>query len=208
MRCSQKPLILRPATNHLLNAYALAAGVSLLFPPQASQAEIVYTPVHATVGRNGSYGIDLNHDGRVDFTIVERSELFTFSSLQLLSVQPATGNEIECPVCIFTQPVASALRAGSRIGGGDGRRYFANSARSMAGKLATQGGEVLYDGLWNNVRDRYLGLKFHLDDGAHFGWARLNVQFSPKQNTWRADYGICVRSHTRHAHQSRTDQRR
>jgi hypothetical protein len=173
-----------------LNSYALAAGaagVSLLALTAPADAEIVYTPAHITVGRGGSGAIDLNNDGHVDFTIVERSEVFTFSSVQILSVQPAKGNEVECPICSFTQPVAAALHAGSRIGGGGGRIYFASSAFSMANRLATQKGEILYGGSWNKVSDRYLGLKFHLNDGAHFGWARLNVEFHGGDHpTWRA----------------------
>jgi hypothetical protein len=39
---------------------------------------------------------------------------------------------------------------------------------------------------WDNVRDRYLGLVFEIQGKNHFGWARLSVQFSSRQNTWRA----------------------
>jgi hypothetical protein len=72
---SRKLSNLHPTTNHRLVAYSLAASaaeVSLLALAQPCGAQIVYTPTHATIGRRGSYGLDLNNDGRIDFTIFER----------------------------------------------------------------------------------------------------------------------------------------
>ena len=44
------------------------------------------------------------------------------------------------------------------------------------------GGSGTCAGLWNNVKNRYLGLKFTINGTTHFGWARLNV-------TWTTMFG-------------------
>ena len=45
----------------------------------------------------------------------------------------------------------------------------------MAFALVTEGGSTFVDGSWVNVKQRYLGLKFHIGKKVHYGWARLNV---------------------------------
>jgi nicotinic acid phosphoribosyltransferase len=45
---------------HRLNLYALAAGaagVSMIALATPSEAEVIYTPAHATLGCKGTYGI-------------------------------------------------------------------------------------------------------------------------------------------------------
>jgi len=63
-----------------LTAYALAAGtagVSVLALSVPAHAEIVYTSVHQSIGRNGTLLLDINHDGIIDFTL---REAFVFSN--------------------------------------------------------------------------------------------------------------------------------
>jgi hypothetical protein len=190
---SRKPSNLHPTTNDRLGAYALAAGaagVSLLALARPSEAQIVYTPAHVTIGRRGSYGLDLNNDGKIDFTIFERVGDRGFGTYQELNIIAAQGNKIECsggggPSCAFTVTYAAAVVAGARIG--EGSRYFHPYGAPMAGRFTSRG-NVFYSGQWNNERDRYLGLRFHLSDGPHFGWARLSVEFvkGGQQPTWRA----------------------
>ena len=33
----------------------------------------------------------------------------------------------------------------------------------------------LFFGAWQNVTNRYLGIKFHISGHTHYGWARLSV---------------------------------
>jgi len=189
---SRQPSKLTPALNRHLSTYALAAsaaGVSLLALAQPSEAEIVYTPAHATIGRDGSYKLDLTNSGKVDFTIAEltggRGGVETFESLLVI---PAKGNAVKCVACVFTSIYsASALYAGGQIGGGRNISFF-NYAEVMAARFDSRG-DVFSFGAWRNVRGRYLGLKFHLSDGAHFGWARLSVDLvggSQHPPAWRA----------------------
>lgn len=63
---------LSESVHQQLNMYALAAGaagVGLLASAQPSAAKIVYTHVHKVIGPNSQLGLDLNHDGIVDFSI-------------------------------------------------------------------------------------------------------------------------------------------
>lgn len=126
MSRSRKLSNLHATTSHRLTAYALsasAAGVSLLALTEPCEAQIVYTPAHVTIGRRGSYGLDLNNDGKIDFTIFERVGDRGFGTYQELNIIAAQGNKIECsggggPSCAFTVTYAAALVVGARIGEG------------------------------------------------------------------------------------------
>jgi hypothetical protein len=174
---SRKKQNLSPPLHHRLNAYTLAAsaaGVSLLALAQPSEAEVVYTPAHVLITREAPYGLDLNHDGIVDFTISD----FADANFQSLGVNVPKGNGVKCSPgsCAFTFAYAGAMQAGSPIG--TAIPFYGSNRVPMA-----------MEGLalpWDNVRDRYLGLVFEIQGKNHFGWARLSVQFSSRQNTWRA----------------------
>jgi hypothetical protein len=87
-----------------------------------------------------------------------------------LSVLPAhQNNEVWGPA-----HHASALRAGVQIGR---KGQFSVSKKTMAVDYYADGtgGSGTCAGLWNNVKDRYLGFKFTIEGTTHFGWARLNV---------------------------------
>jgi len=169
------PSTLSPALSHRLNLYALtasAAGVSLLALVQPSEARVVYTDTHNVIRTNGIYGLDLNHDGIIDFLIQERGFLFSSSGYNGLRAKEAFGNAVE-----GSNGIAAALSQGARIGSG---QQFISSTNSF--------GEALFNvacsvdsgcstvGKWGNVRNRYLGLRFRIDGKTHYGWARLSVE--------------------------------
>ena len=59
-----------------------------------AQAEIVYTPVNIILPTNGSYPIDLNHDGVTDFTFqISHTKYLWVQTLRhnILKVQPNQG---------------------------------------------------------------------------------------------------------------------
>jgi hypothetical protein len=159
-----------------LNAYALAAsaaGVGMLALAQPAEAKIVYTPAHVAIGRDHKVVLDLNHDRKIDFTFQETllttTSVFEAHSL-ILSVLPARrANEIW-----GMKHHASALPAGIRVGA---KGRFSYAKKSMAVDIYQDGtgGSGTCGGMWNNVKNRYLGFKFTINGKTHFGWARLNV---------------------------------
>jgi len=170
-----------------LNAYALAAsaaGVSLIALVQAAEAKIVYTKTNKVLYKWHDFAsLDLNHDGVVDFNLLDRHWTSIASTFGRLTVDPAgrsstNANEIWGKPCRSGFPVvASALPPGIRVGP-KGRfshgfklmkyTYFLGGARNTTSRSC-------FDGLWNNVSNRYLGLKFIIKGKIHFGWARLSV---------------------------------
>jgi len=158
-----------------LNSYALAAGaggVGILAVTQPAVAKIVYTPTHKVIGLNNKVALDLNHDGKSDFNFQE--SFFTTTSVGenhsiKLSVLPAHKNEIW-----GMNHHASALAAGVQVGP-KGRFSYAKKTLAVDYYADGTGGSGTCAGLWNNVKNRYLGLKFSINGKTHFGWARLNV---------------------------------
>jgi len=158
-----------------LNSYALAAGaagVGILAVTQPAVAKIVYTPTHKVIGLNNKVALDLNHDGKSDFNFQE--SFFTTTSVGenhsiKLSVLPAHKNEIW-----GMNHHASALAAGVQVGP-KGRFSYAKKTLAVDYYADGTGGSGTCAGLWNNVKNRYLGLKFSINGKTHFGWARLTV---------------------------------
>jgi hypothetical protein len=182
---------LRQSVHHDLTAYALvagAAGVSVLALTPASEAKIVYTPANELIGRDGSYKLDLNHDGIIDFVIFEIPGHTQFRTSQLLSVRGRLGNEVNCDSSFCgSEPYAAALTRGNLIGSNVGRHGWINPTE-MAIEVSSKQGDY-YGFAWANVSDRYLGLQFQINGETHFGWARLSVRFhkgAPKDRTWEA----------------------
>jgi hypothetical protein len=163
-RPRKTPSGLAESVNQRLNMYALAAnaaGVSLLALSQPAEAKIVYTPIHHVIHANQSFNLDLNHDGKTDFTIVNGYGCTTDLCRLSLSITGKYGL-VEGNAGFLGTPFAYALDAGARIGPKSplfGRIMYNNS----------NGGQ------WANVTRRYLGLMFQVKGITHYGWARLNV---------------------------------
>jgi hypothetical protein len=176
------------AVHQQLNAYALAAsaaGVTLLALSQPSDAKIVYTPVHKIIGKNTSYQLDLNRDGITDFTIKNSHCSYNQSSRtscqvdswNLLSVAPAGNNAVEAT----GGPLRLALDLGRGARIPDHRNFIGRATMLSQCKgfcnASSTGTSRIY-GLWRNVANRYLGLKFKIKGKTHYGWARLSVKAS------------------------------
>jgi hypothetical protein len=166
--------IVSPSIQSRLNMYALAAsaaGVGLLAVAQPAQAEVVYTPVQQVIGYNGVYGLDLNHDGTVDFLIQQWNYGNWASNNQLLA-DPAVGNGVE-----GIRRAAAVLQSGQPIG--PSQNFIAgdqNGEVMLSVTHTTTGGPSHLHGSWANVSNLYLGLKFQISGQTHYGWARVSVQ--------------------------------
>ena len=172
-RPARVPSQLSESLHQRLNAYCLAAsaaGVGVLAMTQPAEGKIVYTATNVTiVGPNGSYNLDLNNDGQIDFTIrnTKRSSNTEWNSYALWD-EAVEGNGIECNQIRNSAGYALALARGSKIGAG--RKVCRTAAlESVFG--------TYQHGNWKNATNRYLGVKFNIKGQTHYGWARLSVRF-------------------------------
>ena len=165
------------SVHYLLNMYALAAGatgVGALALAQAAEAKIVYTPTHTAIHRGfpGILQLDLNHDGNSDLKFENWWNSSTDRGPEgFLSVFPSgtngirgysTGNNF-----VF---FASALRAGQTIG--PKQRFISPRQNDWMWRASIGWGQ------WDDVNNRYVGLRFTIKGKTHYGWARLNVHLN------------------------------
>jgi hypothetical protein len=155
---------------------AYATGVGLLALTPLSQAKIIYTPAHVVLGFNsnatrGRYSLDLNHDGEPDFSLQA-----DFSATGCWNVSFIVAGDLRKNRIVGKDRGAAALRNGVRIA----------QASKIYGLMAGSAGcsrtsTIKFFGPWANggkgVKNRYLGLKFHIHGKVHYGWARLTVAF-------------------------------
>ncbi len=157
---------LSESTYRRLNMYALAAsaaGVSLLALIQPSEAKIVYT--RANIGLGSGVQLDLNHDGKTDFYILDQTN---YGKNSFCNVEPGRHNQI-----MGTGNQAAALRAGVRVGS---KGQFAASHTVLARFWKKSDTGTSYStGQWRNVKNHYLGLRFVIQGKIHYGWARMTV---------------------------------
>ncbi|HEV3308326.1 MAG TPA: hypothetical protein VGZ91_17930 [Candidatus Sulfotelmatobacter sp.] len=168
---NRTPLQLNSKLNSNLITYATAAsatGVAFLALAPSASAEVVFTPANATIGPGGSYLLDLNHDGTVDFTLHRCRCLGGPSghSTQLQANIDGTGNGV----------LVEALSAGKLIGRGQRfttvNGYYGGPSLAQAFYYA---GLSRFSGAFANATNKFLGVEFKIDGQIHYGWARLTV---------------------------------
>jgi hypothetical protein len=183
-----------------LNMYALAAtatGVSALALAQSTEAKIIYTPAHVKLLAGEPFPIDLNHDGVVDFYLLNYY-VHDLSSHVLSACQfiysfshgpfcaPRTGaNAIRATK---SDRWAAALQSGATIEPAD--RFVNGRGVTLGGVSFLSFTHPVWRGPWMNggkgVKNRYLGLKFRFKEHIHFGWARISVTTDPHSPSFTA----------------------
>ena len=196
MKRSSRPRVPSPLPSSIqqhLTTYALAAGaagVGLLAMAQPSAAEIVYTPADVTIGRSGTYNLDVNQDGTTDFTFVETVSHPGSgpSSRQTLWLKSRPGNGADCAsqFCVSGAEDPAPLEFGTSIPAPS--HGWVGGYGQMALEERFSGKSYLF-GTWGYypIKDQYLGLRFEINGETHFGWARLSVEFRNgpfKERTW------------------------
>jgi len=149
----------------------LAFGLGL-----SAQAEIHYTQVSVSIPVGGSYNVDLNGDGVIDFTVQSKfiqaycqsGDEFIWS----LTVTPAGGNSVVTALDQAGSDYASALQYGVLVN--SGQSFYPGS--SLMGELFWGSCGIGTLGEWLNLPARYLGVQFRAADGTtHYAWAALST---------------------------------
>jgi len=154
-----------------------AAGVSMLASSQPAEAKIIYTHVHRVIGPNSQLGLDLNHDGSIDFSIHNAYQFHSksYHSAALWTTTPPAN----ALAGLYSFPFSAyALARGAKIGPPKNFKctFACLDGRPMLSLSVGRGGI----GQWEGATNQYLGMRF-IDraGGTHYGWARLTVRGNP-----------------------------
>jgi hypothetical protein len=177
-KITSKSSTLSDTLQRQLNSYALAAtaagvGVLALVPP--ADAKIIYTPAHKQITPKHTIPLDLNHDGKTDFSIHATFTCTSFCEYIVgsITVIPARDGDRAIGFAGRSHHYASALAAGARVGP-KGPFLTGGEVMAFGGYDAGTTSIGYCSGPWKNVQKRYLGLKFLAAGRTHYGWARLN----------------------------------
>jgi hypothetical protein len=156
---------------------AAAAGVGLLAITNSSDAEVVYTPAHIKipVSDTQTVPLDLNHDGKTDFSFANRSYIgrYGYGRFALTIIAGNSRNQIWGKGGSVSARFASALPAGRTIGAE--KSYFQGGKVAQMASVLGYSFQSRTQGQFPYARGRYLGMQFVIEGKIHFGWARLNV---------------------------------
>jgi hypothetical protein len=157
---------------------AVAAGVGLLAMAKSADAKVVYTPAHIKIPVSDTHTVplDLNHDGKVDFSFANLSYInqnYGFYQFNLQISPFGSANEVWGKGGSVSLRFPSAL-PGSRKVGADKSYFQGGKAAQIAYAVFSPGGSRTL-GQFPFARGRYLGLQFVIAGKIHYGWARLSV---------------------------------
>ena len=157
-------------------AAATAAGVGLLALAASAEAKIVYTRANEQIVPNHRFPLDLNHDKKIDFTLVDTQGSYFFTNWGFLTAYPnRSANAIWGYQANRGLRYASALPAGFKLGP---KKGFSPGQKVMAHSTFAGGRQQTSSycmGPWKGAINRYLGFQFKIKTETHYGWARLNV---------------------------------
>lgn len=159
--------------------------MGLLAITKSADAKIVYTPAHIKIPTSNTQTVplDLNHDGKIDFSFANNSYIFKAYAFYKfwLQISPAgSANEVWGQGGSVSLRFPSALPAGRKIGAD--KSYFQGGKVTEMAYYVVDGGAVRTEGQFLYTHSRYLGLQFVIDGQIHYGWARLNVPSISRQS--------------------------
>ena len=153
-----------------LKRYALTAG-AVAAGGAAADAAVIYTDINPDFvgGVGNSYLLDLNNDSVNDFSIYHDggSNLFIApisSNGSVLGTGSTSG---------FAYPYA--MSANSMISASASGTWFNNGYST--GYQSLNYGSCSF-GNWCTVTDKYIGLRFEVSGNTHYGWVRMDVNFT------------------------------
>ena len=177
-----------------LLSYSAAAG-AIFALGQNAEAQVVYTDVDpddeilATEnGARDSLNIDFNNDEIIDVTIIHgNGDWYSASTYFWKSVRALNGPGAEIAVStLYAASFSASYYFGARFDndaeiGGDGDLAWGsldNEYQLGWFGWSTSTANTFVYGPWTDAAvDKYLGVRFTLDEGAtyNYGWVRLNV---------------------------------
>jgi hypothetical protein len=155
------------------------AGVGFLALVQPAEGEVVVTHVNAPIC---GATIDLNNDGKPDFSFPCYGSFYNHSFYVKVMLAPLTGGKAVGGARKSAGPYASALGSGAKIGPsahfsssvGIEQLLIERSAGAQSGGSTTSGYSLV--GQWGaNKGPHYLGVKFLINGQTHYGWIRMSV---------------------------------
>jgi hypothetical protein len=183
------------STNHLLNAYSLAAvtaGVGMLALAQPAEGSVVITKTNIQINFGSQVSIDLNNDGVNDFTLAAEGANYDHSFYGTFAAIPLNGGKVVGGNRGALGPYASALAKGANIG--PSAHFSTSVARQQItverfNGLASASTIITYYGKWTpGSGNHYLGVKFLIKGAAHYGWIRLSLSKNSEQSGTVTEY--------------------
>lgn len=175
---SAKKISLNNLNRHvgLYSLAAAVAGVSMLALAEPAQGEVVVTkktiPI-PNLGYSGGVDLDLNHDGKTDFTFFNRTSFYKGFSAGSAAVWMDGGS-------VIGSHHPYALTRGANIGPSAQFEEVGSYSVRIEGGYGVKSGSDRLVGNWGgNLKNRYLGVRFLIDGQMHYGWIRLTIITSP-----------------------------
>lgn len=137
---------------------------------------IVYTdiqPDFTSENLNDSYNLDLNNDQVIDFVLSSAS--YDDWKMLFISSDSQEGNKIISVSPWYTHPLP--LNQGQEIYKLNGYRngeFYETAGILSVGDCFGGDQDCIYS--WKNKKDKYLGLRFIINEQTHYGWAQLAVE--------------------------------
>ncbi len=153
--------------------------LNFLFGLSNLNAQIIYTdidPDFVSENLGDYYYLDLNNDEVVDFSLISINyEILDY--LEINSIENNVNGIISVtPWYAHPEPLDYGMEIFNLAGYTNGESYEPNGFFAIG--FCFGGGECFYD--WENKTNKFLGLRFLIDNNTHYGWARLDVT-SPTQ---------------------------
>lgn len=139
---------------------------------QQADAQMVYTDVDpdALINSGDNYLFDLDNDGTDDFGFTN----VIYSAIGAMNALVVGSGGIAGYIGSFfgsTFPFVSVLDDGQVVDGGLGWYSTSGGAPLLWGTFGVVGSL----GAWDNVTDKFIGLRIKMGADFHYGWARIDV---------------------------------
>ncbi len=174
---------MKESLNQKLKIYgSLATGI--LAVGNVADAQTIYVdidPDTLLTGNFSEYLLDLNNDGIKDYKMVTANYLSVSSGVTYdikgAAVYPLNGNEVLIDQASSNNYI-KALDLNSPIGPNQTIWGYTSSAfiLNVELKVTYSGGTYTNElGLWDDVQNKYMGVKFKINNNTHYGWVRMDV---------------------------------